>query len=138
MNYEIEEVEEENEEALEAIEREVEVYDDSELENMYVESLDCETVMVCGQEFNPSRILEELDPTAYRCGLNDFIDSTQETTTEYTCPICGAEHEDEDDAKWCCQEENITKFEVNGDIYDNEEEAQIQVDFLEEEENEEN
>jgi len=135
MSYEIEEIEEENEEALEAIEREVEVYEEDELENMYVELLDEESVTVCGQEFNPSRILEELDPKAYRGGLNDFIDITQETEIKYECPICGEGHDDEDDAKWCCQEGTITKFEVDGEIYDTEEEAQAQVDFLEEEEN---
>jgi len=133
MSYEIEEIEEENEGALEAVEREEDVYDDSEIENMYVESLDIETVNVCGQEFNPSRILEELDPTAYRCGLNDFENSTQETETKYDCPICGAEHDDEDDAKWCCQDENITKFEVDGEIFDTEDEAQNQVNLLEKE-----
>lgn len=25
--------------------------------------------------FYPSKIVEELDPTAYRCGLNDYVDS---------------------------------------------------------------
>jgi hypothetical protein len=105
-----------------------------ELEAMYVESLDIETVTVCGQEFNPSRILEELDPTAYRCGLNDFEDSIQETETKYDCPICGSEHDDEDDAKWCCQDENITKFEVDGEIFDTEEEAEFHLVSLETEE----
>jgi len=31
-------------------------------------------VEVAGLPFDPSRILRELDPTAYRCGLLDFID----------------------------------------------------------------
>jgi len=32
-------------------------------------------VIVWGLEFDASRILKELDPTAYRCGLLYFIDS---------------------------------------------------------------
>ena len=44
----------------------------------YNESLDSEgTVTVAGMEFYPSRILEELDPVAYRCGYNDWVDSDQ-------------------------------------------------------------
>lgn len=30
-------------------------------------------VEICGIEFEPSRILQELDPTAYRIALNNFI-----------------------------------------------------------------
>ena len=46
--------------------------EDSEVIKAYEESLDCGgTVTVCGMEFEPSRILKELDPVAYRCGLSD-------------------------------------------------------------------
>lgn len=31
-------------------------------------------VVVGGMEFLPSRVLEEMDPTAYRCGFNDYLD----------------------------------------------------------------
>ena len=42
---------------------------------MYNESLnDGGYVVVCGLEFLPSRVLEEMDPVAYRCGFNDFLD----------------------------------------------------------------
>ena len=42
------------------------------------------TVEAGGYSFYPSRILEELDPVAYRCGLNDFIDSLDvEDSDEY-------------------------------------------------------
>lgn len=34
-----------------------------------------EPVIVCGIEFDRSRILKEIDPIAYRCGLLDFIDA---------------------------------------------------------------
>jgi predicted nucleic acid-binding Zn-ribbon protein len=42
-------------------------------------------VTVAGLGFYPSRILGELDPIAYRCGLNDYVDSTYsaEDTDEY-------------------------------------------------------
>ena len=44
----------------------------------YDEALDSEgTVTVAGMEFYPSRILEELDPVAYHCGYNDWVDSYQ-------------------------------------------------------------
>ena len=42
---------------------------------MYNESLDeSGYVVVGGLEFLPSRVLEEMDPTAYRCGFNDYLD----------------------------------------------------------------
>ena len=55
-----------------------EIKDDSELGKEYDECLDSEgPVKVCGLTFYPSRILEELDPTAYRCGFNDWLDSEE-------------------------------------------------------------
>lgn len=42
------------------------------------------TVEAGGYSFYPSRILKELDPTAYRCSLNDFVDSLDvEDSDEY-------------------------------------------------------
>ena len=38
-------------------------------------AIDEESVTVCGLTFNPSRIIEELDPTAWRCMINDHSDS---------------------------------------------------------------
>ena len=51
-------------------------FNEYELEQMYNEFLDdCyPTVNVCGYDFNPSRALKELDPTAYRCGFLDWCD----------------------------------------------------------------
>lgn len=47
---------------------------------MYDEILDdCEgDVMIAGVIFSPSYILKELDPTAYRCGVLDLMDSIDE------------------------------------------------------------
>ena len=36
---------------------------------------ECGQVEAWGYSFYPSRILKELDPIAYQCGLNDFADS---------------------------------------------------------------
>lgn len=35
---------------------------------------DCGTVTVAGMEFWPSAIIREMDPIAYRCGVNDYAD----------------------------------------------------------------
>ena len=44
----------------------------------YDESLDSDGVVnVGGLEFYPSRIIEELDPVAYRCGYNDWVNHEQ-------------------------------------------------------------
>jgi hypothetical protein len=47
---------------------------------MYEEILDdCEDeVMIAGIRFSPSYILKELDPTAYRLGVLDLMDSIDE------------------------------------------------------------
>jgi hypothetical protein len=46
-------------------------------EEMYDEMLDdCEgPVTVCGMTYSASHVLREVDPTAYRCGFNDYVDS---------------------------------------------------------------
>jgi hypothetical protein len=48
-----------------------------DLEELYRDMLDeCEPVVkVAGLSFTPSRIIEELDPTAFRCGVSDYADS---------------------------------------------------------------
>ena len=39
-------------------------------------------VMIGGIAFTPSRVLEELDPTAFYCGLADYLDAVGMTTDE--------------------------------------------------------
>jgi len=52
--------------------------DPDDYEESYKECLDSEgPVNVAGMRFDASRIIEELDPTAYRCGLNDYVDSLE-------------------------------------------------------------
>lgn len=58
-------------------------------------------VEICGMTFSSGDALEELDPTAFRCGFADY----QEEEEVYICPICGEEYEYEDDALYCCQDD---------------------------------
>lgn len=52
--------------------------------DMYNEFIDetNEIVKIWNMEYLPSRVLEELDPIAYRCGFNDWLDS-EGLTEEY-------------------------------------------------------
>lgn len=45
-------------------------------------------VVVGGCEFFPSMILRELDPIAYRCGLNDYVDSIDLSDDANYCDLC--------------------------------------------------
>jgi hypothetical protein len=51
---------------------------------MYDEMLnECNNTIRIGYiEFEPSRVLEELDPIAYNCGLSEYYDSIYD---EYYC-----------------------------------------------------
>lgn len=54
----------------------IKALEDGDDTTSYDEALDCKgTVKAGGYDFYPSRILAELDPTAYRCGLNDYNDA---------------------------------------------------------------
>ena len=55
-----------------------------EAEEAFDEMLDeiYEPVEVAGLTFNPSRVLYNLDPIAYRCSLLDFLDSEGIDTDE--------------------------------------------------------
>jgi hypothetical protein len=50
---------------------------EAEALEMYEEMLDdCEgPVELCGITYSASHVLREVDPTAYRCGFNDYVDS---------------------------------------------------------------
>jgi hypothetical protein len=52
--------------------------DGDEYENSYQEALDSDgLVIIAGMKFDPSYALRELDPTAYYCGLNDYVDGLE-------------------------------------------------------------
>ena len=59
--------------------------DPDTVEDQYIDMLNSEgPVTVCGMEFDPARILQELDPTAYNCGLGDYVSGLDvEETEEY-------------------------------------------------------
>ena len=81
----------------EAIEIEREVFSEED----YISLLnDSGPVNVCGYPMDPAYILQRLDPIAFRCGFNDM----QEYETAYQCPICEETYDEEEDAKYCCQE----------------------------------
>jgi hypothetical protein len=52
--------------------------DNDDYEESYKDALDSDgPVIIAGMKFDPSYALKELDPTAYRCGLNDYVDSLE-------------------------------------------------------------
>lgn len=47
------------------------------------DALDCNgPIKIGGLKYQASRVLKEVDPTAYRCGLNDYNDEEQNTLTD--------------------------------------------------------
>ena len=135
MSYEVEEIEEDNTEAIIAESVEVEQLDEDEIEQKFKDELDDTygTVSFGDFSFEPSRILEELDPIAFRDGLSNAEEDLQEYETQYVCPVCNSHHDDEDEATYCCQEETITKYEVDGEVFDTEAEAEARAEELNEE-----
>ena len=79
--------------------------DDRDDKAMYDDMLnECNDVIKIGYlTFDASRIVEVLDPIAYRCGFNDYVDSLDD---RWECPECGKIHDEEDKARNCCQEED--------------------------------
>ena len=53
------------------------------IEDYYAAALDdiYPVVQICGLTFSPSQIVKELDPTAFRCGMQDYLDG--DDTLEY-------------------------------------------------------
>ena len=64
---------------IDAKQKEIDTFepDEDEAENAYVEFLDeCHDEIKIGCcTFSPSRVLKELDPIAFNCGLSEFIDN---------------------------------------------------------------
>lgn len=63
---------------------EIEALTSEEQEAMYADMLDeiYGEVTVAGYTYNTSRILKEVDPIAFRCGVADYIDSLLEDAEE--------------------------------------------------------
>ena len=63
--------------------------DESDYEDSYIEMLDMDGTVTAGSlEFYPSRILSEIDPIAYGCGLSDYVDSFDLTESEEYNNLC--------------------------------------------------
>lgn len=88
----------EKNELLDPKEIEVETITEEQYDEMLDEQGD---IHIGSLTYSPSQVLKEVDPIAYRCGFSDV----QEYETRYVCPICEEEHEDFDEAKFCCQVE---------------------------------
>ena len=60
-------------------------------------------VQVAGLTFDPAQIVKEMDPTAYRCGMNDYNDEEQSNLAEeietLEADIKEAEEEEKEAAK---------------------------------------
>jgi len=91
-------------------------YTDYEIEDRYRDMLnDCYgDVDICGQSFQSGTALEELDPTAFRCGCNDYTDS-DETIVEIDGCYFDAdevrEYEEEKEAEEEAEEEEAEEAE---------------------------
>jgi len=75
---------------------------EAEALEMYEEMLDdCEgPVELCGMTYSASYVLQEIDPTAYRCGFNDYVDSlTDDDIFVEGLTESEMEPEDEDDGQ---------------------------------------
>ena len=60
----------------------IEYIDESQAYELYNEMLDelYSPISIARVEFIPSRVLKKLDPIAYQCGFNDWLDSCDYTT----------------------------------------------------------
>jgi hypothetical protein len=60
----------------------LEIYDG---EDLYLEFLnELESVTIAGLEYLQGDALKEVDPVAFRCGTNDYMDSMSDVYTELT------------------------------------------------------
>lgn len=97
---------------------------ESELDDRYQEFLReiyGESVEICGYNYDTPRALNELDPTAYRCGFSDWLDS--ELTAENLFEKHGeyfneaqCEHEDDSENGHCISCGEFVELEVRDDI----------------------
>ena len=88
--------------------------EESEYEDKYKDLIDelTGTIKIMGISFNASRILEELDPIAYNCGLSDYVDSLDKI--EDSAYIEMQEEYDEFSGEVFDLEEEINNLEMEG------------------------
>jgi hypothetical protein len=57
--------------------------DIDDYEDQYCDAIDEQgDIVICGMKYSPSATLEVIDPTAYRCGLIDYVDGLELTPPE--------------------------------------------------------
>jgi hypothetical protein len=61
-----------NDKAIETIKERLTAID---TEQRFLDSLNENTVTICGLEYAEGDALKEVDPTAFRCGHNDYVDA---------------------------------------------------------------
>lgn len=69
---------------------------DYELEQLYIDFIDETTpaITIWGMEYSASRVLQEIDPIAYRVGFNDWLDTLDDCEDCENNPIdCECEAE---------------------------------------------
>lgn len=66
------------------------------------------SIKVAWIDFEASEILEKLDNTAYRTGLNDFADNFDD---EWVCDECWDTYDNELEAEECCMERTDEEIE---------------------------
>ena len=111
-------------EEIEEWEYDLDYSDDKKLYDEYLDEV-YGSVNVAGMTFDTSQTLQYLDPTAYRCGFNDFVDTlprrfqclicdefseTKEKAAEccvtwYACEVCDERYDSEDEERVCCADE---------------------------------
>jgi len=64
-------------------------------------------IEIGNSSFRPSQILEELEPTTYRVGFGDWVDSEMDSNPKWICPICEELFDSEGEAEEHMEEEGI-------------------------------
>jgi hypothetical protein len=93
-------------------------YTEDQVEEQFLDMLNEEDATICGYTFAAGDALKELDPTAFRCGMLDWVDS------EYT-EVEGFYYPKDRDA-WddfveeeCGECDECEETFLNDDLYDN-------------------
>lgn len=97
-----------------AVERDLEPIPEIDLYERYDEMLDdCyEIIRIGTMEYCPSNVLREVDPIAYRCGFNDWLDS--EMRDDYVVEVNGEYYDAEKVEEIIAREEEKEEDAANG------------------------
>ena len=59
-------------------------------------------VEICGMTFDSGRVLKELDPIAFNCGMSDVSSEYD----KWICGECEEEYDTEEEAEECCNDDD--------------------------------